>query len=95
MNFHPEALKVYLHNTLINTWQQETRSNYETNLVICISMKTMMKSRRAGMLAPKMAQIGSLSFIPSGWITQPRFSDAVGLRPFGTSSFCADHTRCN
>ena len=62
-------------------------------LVISVSIKISMKTRRAGITAAKAAQTGRSS--PMGLMNHPRFSASVGDNPSGTSSFCKRQAKSN
>ena len=66
-----------------------------TYSVICTSMKSRMKMRKAGMMAAKMIQISMGLLTPIGLMNQPRLLGDVGLRLSGTSSFCKHRVKRN
>lgn len=59
-----------------------------THVVICVSMKMRMKTRRAGTTDAPIIQTGKDCLSPKGLINQPRLSGDVTEKPEGTLSFC-------
>ncbi len=57
-------------------------------LVICASMKIRIKTRRAGIAARNIAQMGISFFSPIGLTSHPLLSASVGSNPSGTLSVC-------
>lgn len=56
-------------------------------MVICVSRKMRMKTRRAGTTEANIIQMGKGLSFPMGLINQPRADELVTSSPLGTFSF--------
>lgn len=57
------------------------------HVVICVSRKMRMKTRRAGTTEANIIQMGKVLSFPMGLINQPRADELVTSSPLGTFSF--------
>lgn len=57
------------------------------HVVICVSRKMRMKTKRAGTTEANIIQMGKLLSFPMGLINQPRADELVTSSPLGTFSF--------
>lgn len=64
------------------------KTESQTHVVICVSMKMRMKTRRAGTTEAPIIHVGKACLSPNGLMNQPRLSGDVTEKPEGTFSFC-------